>query len=149
MLIFLKFQDRFARPDLGEKGCGIEPIIGELPHRSLLCSDERVRSHYSGSPAKMKQLLTFIAAPWSLAAIETSKIRPSRGFWRRSIFDFCNSIPLITDLRRQERHVRNVPQTSTLRRLEMKEAANCGGLTSYLPVFGSMPARLTIISLTQ
>jgi len=28
VLAFLKFQDRFARPYHGEKGFGIEPIIG-------------------------------------------------------------------------------------------------------------------------
>ena len=43
MLVFLKFQDRFARPDLGEKDFGIELLIGWLSHRSQLCSDERAR----------------------------------------------------------------------------------------------------------
>jgi hypothetical protein len=44
VLIFLKFQDCFASPYLGEKGLGIEPVIGWIPHRSLLCFDERVCS---------------------------------------------------------------------------------------------------------
>jgi hypothetical protein len=43
LLIFLKFYDRFARPYLGEKGFGIEPVTGEFPHGSLLCSDEPAR----------------------------------------------------------------------------------------------------------
>jgi hypothetical protein len=43
VLIFLKFQDCFASPYLGEKGLGIEPVIGWIPHRSFLCSDERAR----------------------------------------------------------------------------------------------------------
>jgi hypothetical protein len=42
VLIFLKIQDCFASPYLGEKGFWIEPI-GWIPHRSLLCSDERAR----------------------------------------------------------------------------------------------------------
>jgi hypothetical protein len=29
VLVFLKFQDRFARPYLGEKGFGIELVIGD------------------------------------------------------------------------------------------------------------------------
>jgi hypothetical protein len=42
---------------------------------------------------------TFVAAPQSVAARETSKNRLSRDFWRRLIFDFCNSIdPLRTFL---------------------------------------------------
>jgi hypothetical protein len=44
VLVFLKFQDLFARPYLGEKGFGIESVIGWLPHRSLPCSDERARA---------------------------------------------------------------------------------------------------------
>jgi hypothetical protein len=44
VLVFLKFQDLFARPYLGEKGFGIESVTGWLPHRSLLCSDERARA---------------------------------------------------------------------------------------------------------
>src|SRR5271166_1762440 len=40
-LTSLKFQDCFASPYLGEKGRRIEPVIGWIPHRSLLCSDER------------------------------------------------------------------------------------------------------------
>jgi hypothetical protein len=43
VLIFLKFQDRFADPNLGEKSFGIEVVIGELRQRSLLCSDEPAR----------------------------------------------------------------------------------------------------------
>jgi hypothetical protein len=43
LVIFLKFQNCFASPYLGEKGLGIEPVIGWIPHRSLLCSDERAR----------------------------------------------------------------------------------------------------------
>jgi hypothetical protein len=43
VLIFLKFQDRFAGPNLGEKGFGIESFTGEFAHRSLLCSDESAR----------------------------------------------------------------------------------------------------------
>jgi hypothetical protein len=35
VLIFLKFQDRFASPYYGEKGFGIERVFGKLPHRSL------------------------------------------------------------------------------------------------------------------
>src|ERR1700722_17923691 len=40
VLIFLKFQDRFACPYLGEKGFGIEPVTGELPHGNPLCTDK-------------------------------------------------------------------------------------------------------------
>jgi hypothetical protein len=43
VLILFDVQDRFARPYLGEKSFGIEPVIGCIAHRSLLCSDERVR----------------------------------------------------------------------------------------------------------
>jgi hypothetical protein len=43
VLIFLKFQDRFASPNLREKGFGVEPLADELPHRSLHCSDEPAR----------------------------------------------------------------------------------------------------------
>jgi hypothetical protein len=43
VLTSLKFQDCFARPYLDDKGFGIEPVIGCIAHRSLLCSDERVR----------------------------------------------------------------------------------------------------------
>jgi hypothetical protein len=39
-LIFLKLQNRLASPNPGEKGLGVEPVTGELPHGSLLCSDE-------------------------------------------------------------------------------------------------------------
>jgi hypothetical protein len=37
--ILLKFQDRFAGPYLGEKGFGIELVIGDLRHGSLPWSD--------------------------------------------------------------------------------------------------------------
>jgi len=45
VLVCLKFQNRFARPYLGEKGFGVEPVIGEVPHTSLLCSDERAAAY--------------------------------------------------------------------------------------------------------
>jgi hypothetical protein len=43
VLTSLKFQDCFASPYLDEKGCGIEPVIGCIAHRNLLCSNERAR----------------------------------------------------------------------------------------------------------
>jgi len=41
VLISLKFQECFSSPYLNEKGFGIEPVIGCIAHRSLLCSEER------------------------------------------------------------------------------------------------------------
>jgi hypothetical protein len=56
MLVFLKFQDRLAGPYLGEKGFGIEPVIGELPHRrASLCSDERARLLLAPWPSRRKK----------------------------------------------------------------------------------------------
>jgi hypothetical protein len=43
MLILFNVQDRFPRTYPGEKSFGIELVFGRLPHRSLLCSDERAR----------------------------------------------------------------------------------------------------------
>jgi hypothetical protein len=56
VLIFRQFQDRFASPYLGEKGFGIEPVIGELPH-IMTCPEDlkacRLRRH-GDHVAKMK-----------------------------------------------------------------------------------------------
>jgi len=43
VLTSLKFQNCFAGPYLDEKGFGIEPVIGCIAQRSLLCSDEPAR----------------------------------------------------------------------------------------------------------
>jgi hypothetical protein len=52
---------------------------------------------------------TFVSAPKTVAALEASKNHLLRDFRRRSIFDFCNSIPPEADITRAGRHVRFVP----------------------------------------
>jgi hypothetical protein len=58
MLVFFKFQNRFARPCPGEKGFGIEPVIGEPPLGASLAPMNKRASQYRGANAKMKQPLT-------------------------------------------------------------------------------------------
>jgi hypothetical protein len=71
-----------------------------------------------------KRPRTFVLALWGIPAAELSKNQHLRDFWRRSIFDFFSSIGQKrrlgdvratsalapkTDIRREGRHVSNVP----------------------------------------
>jgi hypothetical protein len=57
----------------------------------LKLNDGYLLIFYAATPQAIESAFT-VSARWRFAAIETSKNRLSRDFWRRSIFDFCNSI---------------------------------------------------------
>jgi hypothetical protein len=58
---------------------------------------------------------SFVSAPQNIAAAESSKIRLSRDFRCRPIFDFCNIIPPTADIVGQCGHVRKPAQEPTSR----------------------------------
>src|SRR4029453_184620 len=63
-----------------------------------------------------KRPRTFVSGLASIAAVETSKDWLSRDFQRRSIFDFCNTIPSEADIRASLRPVYFVPNKRLMHR---------------------------------
>jgi hypothetical protein len=57
-----------------------------------------------------KRTATFVTAPQSFAAVMTSKYQLWRDFWRGSIFDFCNTIPLEADVGEPTPHIGWAPR---------------------------------------
>jgi hypothetical protein len=60
-----------------------------------------------------KRPRSFVWALRSIAVVEPDKNQLFRDFRRRSIFDFCNTIPLEADIVRAGRHVSKVPIADT------------------------------------